>query len=210
MGIAAIGHRQNGRPAGYDRIAFTFRGASFPTYEFRWVARSELTQADGRVVPIAGDDVLRILFLRASIDLTAPRRASVAGLADVVEYAVADTETPNFSVGVGVHREISGDLRVESADRRAGDGDPRDGPRPGAVGRRLRRGPELRSRSRPEVRAAGGDPASRCSMVELGASMVDGVGDGAEHQERGGAAAQPRVGRVDRGDHHNGRDRGHP
>jgi hypothetical protein len=106
VGITAAGHRQGAQPAVYDRVAFTFLGTAFPSYEFRWAARSELTRADGRVVQISGEDVLLIVFLHASIDPAAPRRASVAGMADVVEYAVADTEEPNFSVGLGVHREI--------------------------------------------------------------------------------------------------------
>ncbi|HEX6471220.1 MAG TPA: hypothetical protein VF069_19120 [Streptosporangiaceae bacterium] len=112
VAIDAAGHRNLGNPP-FDRVSFTFTRA-FPTYEFAWAAKNEFrNDATGRLVPIAGDDLLKITFRQAQAhnsagNVTAPRRADVSGqtLGRVIAYANAGDFEGIVTYGLGVHRPI--------------------------------------------------------------------------------------------------------
>jgi hypothetical protein len=112
INIGAAGHRNLGTPP-FDRVSFTFTTA-FPTYEFKWIGKNDFrADASGRVVPIAGDDVLQIIFRQAQAhnaagQITAPRRANVSPftLGRVVAYANAGDFEGVVTYGLGVHRPI--------------------------------------------------------------------------------------------------------
>jgi hypothetical protein len=112
IAISAAGHRNLGNPP-FDRVSFTFTRA-FPTYEFAWSSKADFRDdATGRVVPIAGDDLLKITFRQAQAhdaagNITAPRRGDVSGqtLGRVLAYANAGDFEGVVTYGLGVHRPI--------------------------------------------------------------------------------------------------------
>lgn len=98
-----------GQPA-FNRMSFTFTDA-FPTYEFAFTSKL-VADGSGAVIPLPGDDVLRVIFREAQAH-TASGASSVTskppaqlGLNRMVGWAPAGDFEGVLTFGIGIHRTI--------------------------------------------------------------------------------------------------------
>jgi hypothetical protein len=104
-------HTAEHDPLPYSRISFTFTGA-FPSYHFEWVSKL-VGDASGKVIPLAGTDVLRIVFDQAQAHSADGTRSTIvsqpgrpAGLAAITDYAQAGDFEGVLSYGIGTTRAV--------------------------------------------------------------------------------------------------------
>ncbi len=96
----------------YNRMSFTFT-AAFPSYHFQWV--SQLTgDASGKVIPLAGTDVLRVVFDQAQAHSADGTRSTIVsqpgrpiGYPAMTDYAQAGDFEGVLSYGIGYTRAVS-------------------------------------------------------------------------------------------------------
>jgi hypothetical protein len=95
----------------YSRMSFTFTGA-FPSYHFEWVSKL-VGDASGTVIPLAGTDVLRIVFDQARAHSADGTRSTIVsqpgrpvGLAAMTDFAQAGDFEGVLSYGIGSTRAV--------------------------------------------------------------------------------------------------------
>lgn len=104
-------HRaEHGQPP-YNRMSFTFTRA-FPHYHFEWVSQL-VSDASGKVVPLAGTDVLKIVFDQARAHSADGTRSTIVsqparhiGYECMTDFAQAGDYEGVLSYGIGVTRHI--------------------------------------------------------------------------------------------------------
>jgi hypothetical protein len=104
-------HRaEHGQPP-HNRMSFTFTKA-FPRYHFEWVGQL-VSDASGKVVPLAGTDVLKIVFDQARAHSADGTRSTIAsepgrpiGFAAMTDFAQAGDFEGVLSYGIGVTRAV--------------------------------------------------------------------------------------------------------
>jgi hypothetical protein len=104
-------HTAEHAPVPYGRMSFTFTRA-FPGYHFEW-ASTLVGDASGTVIPLAGTDVLRIVFDQARAHSADGTRSTIVsqpsrpiGLAAMTDFAQAGDFEGVLSYGIGVTREV--------------------------------------------------------------------------------------------------------
>lgn len=103
-------HAEHGqRP--YNRMSFTFTRA-FPRYHFEWVSQL-VSDASGKVVPLAGTDVLKIVFDQARAHSADGTRSTIVsqparhiGYECMTDFAQAGDYEGVLSYGIGVTGHI--------------------------------------------------------------------------------------------------------
>jgi hypothetical protein len=103
-------HSEHGQPA-YTRMSFTFTRA-FPGYRFEWA--SQLTgDASGAVIPVAGTDVLKIVFGKAQAHSADGKRSTIVsqpgrplGYPAMTDYAQAGDFEGVLTYGIGYTRAV--------------------------------------------------------------------------------------------------------
>jgi hypothetical protein len=106
----SVGEHYQTNPT-YDRISFTFTG-TFPSYDAQWV-RQVVADGSGKVIPLAGNDFLRIHFTEAtahdssggSTVRSAPARH--VGYKAINEYAQAGDFEGALTYGLSNYRTIT-------------------------------------------------------------------------------------------------------
>lgn len=103
-------HSEHGQPA-YNRMSFTFTGA-FPSYHFEWASQL-VSDARGTVIPMAGTDVLKIVFDKAQAHSADGTRSTIAsqpgrplGYPAMTDYAQAGDFEGVLTYGIGTTRAI--------------------------------------------------------------------------------------------------------
>jgi hypothetical protein len=103
-------HSEHGQPA-YNRMSFTFTGA-FPGYHFEWASQL-VSDARGTVIPIAGTDVLKIVFDRAQAHSADGTRSTIIsqpgrplGYPAMTDYAQAGDFEGVLTYGIGYTRAV--------------------------------------------------------------------------------------------------------
>jgi hypothetical protein len=110
--ISVAGHTDLGSPV-FDRASFTFTGG-FPSYQYNWESPANFVgDASGQKVAIAGDDIVKIVFMTAQAHNSAgqstvtPRGANVhTTLGEIVAYANAGDFEGHLVYGLGAHRWV--------------------------------------------------------------------------------------------------------
>jgi len=104
-------HRAEHGQLPYNRMSFTFTRA-FPRYHFEWVSQL-VSDASGKVVPLAGTDVLKIVFDQARAHSADGTRSTVVsqparhiGYECMTDFAQAGDYEGVLSYGIGVTRHI--------------------------------------------------------------------------------------------------------
>jgi hypothetical protein len=104
-------HRAEHGQLPYNRMSFTFTRA-FPRYHFEWVGQL-VSDASGKVVPLAGTDVLKIVFDQARAHSADGTRSTIAsepgrpiGFAAMTDFAQAGDFEGVLSYGIGVTRAV--------------------------------------------------------------------------------------------------------
>lgn len=110
VSIAAGDHPAAGGERAFNRMSFTFTDA-FPAYEFAFTSKL-IADGSGQVIPLRGDDVLRVIF-RAAQAHTGSGASSVAsqppaqlGMDRMVAWAPAGDFEGVLTFGIGIHRTI--------------------------------------------------------------------------------------------------------
>jgi len=95
----------------YNRMSFTFTRA-FPSYHFGWVSQL-VGDASGKVIPLAGTDVLKIVFDQARAHSADGTRSTIVsqparhiGYECMTDFAQAGDYEGVLSYGIGVTRHI--------------------------------------------------------------------------------------------------------
>ena len=95
----------------YNRMSFTFTRA-FPSYHFEWVSQL-VSDASGQVVPVAGTDVLKIVFDQAQAHSADGTRSTIVsqpgrpvGYPAMTDYAQAGDFEGVLTYGIGYTRAV--------------------------------------------------------------------------------------------------------
>ena len=95
----------------YDRMSFTFTTA-FPSYHFEWVSQL-ISDASGKVVPLAGTDVLKVVFDQAQAHSADGTRSTIVsqpgrpiGDPAMTDYAQAGDFEGVLTYGIGTTRPV--------------------------------------------------------------------------------------------------------
>ena len=95
----------------YNRMSFTFTGA-FPSYHFEWVSQL-VSDASGKVVPLAGTDVLKIVFDQARAHSADGTRSTIVsqpgrplGYPGMTDFAQAGDFEGVLTYGIGYTRAV--------------------------------------------------------------------------------------------------------
>ena len=95
----------------YYRMSFTFTRA-FPSYHFEWVSKL-VSDASGKVVPLAGTDVLKIVFGQARAHSADGTRSTIVsqpgrpiGYPFMTDFAQAGDFEGVLTYGIGVTRPV--------------------------------------------------------------------------------------------------------
>ena len=95
----------------YSRMSFTFTQA-FPGYHFEWVSQL-VGDASGKVVPLAGTDVLRVVFDQAQAHSADGTRSTIVsqpgrpiGYPSMTDYARAGDYEGVLTYGIGSTRAV--------------------------------------------------------------------------------------------------------
>ena len=104
-------HTAEHDPLPYSRMSFTFTRA-FPSYHFEWVSKLA-GDASGTVIPLAGTDVLKIVFDQARAHSADGTRSTIVsqpgrpvGLAAITDFAQAGDFEGVLSYGIGTTRAV--------------------------------------------------------------------------------------------------------
>jgi len=104
-------HRAEHGQLPYNRMSFTFTRA-FPRYHFEWVSQL-VSDASGKVIPLAGADVLKIVFDQARAHSADGARSTIVsqparhiGYGCMTDFAQAGDYEGVLSYGIGVTRHI--------------------------------------------------------------------------------------------------------
>jgi hypothetical protein len=104
-------HRAEHGQLPYNRMSFTFTRA-FPRYHFEWVGQL-VSDASGKVVPLAGTDVLKIVFDQARAHSADGTRSTIVsqparhiGYECMTDFVQAGDYEGVLSYGIGVTREV--------------------------------------------------------------------------------------------------------
>jgi hypothetical protein len=100
----------HGQPA-YDRLSFTFTRA-FPGYHFEWAGQL-VGDASGTVIPVAGTDVLKIVFDKAQAHSADGTRSTIVsqpgrplGYHAMTDFAQAGDFEGVLTYGIGYTRAV--------------------------------------------------------------------------------------------------------
>lgn len=95
----------------YSRMSFTFTRA-FPSYHFEWVGQL-VSDASGKVVPLAGTDVLKVVFDQAQAHSADGTRSTIVsqpgrpiGYPSMTDYARAGDYEGVLTYGIGYTRAV--------------------------------------------------------------------------------------------------------
>jgi hypothetical protein len=108
----SVGHhpREHGQLP-YSRMSFTFTQA-FPGYHFEWVSQL-VSDASGKVVPLAGTDVLKVVFDQAQAHSADGTRSTIVsqpgrpiGYPSMTDYARAGDYEGVLTYGIGSTRAV--------------------------------------------------------------------------------------------------------
>jgi hypothetical protein len=95
----------------YNRMSFTFTGA-FPGYHFEWASKLA-SDASGQLVPLAGSDVLKIVFTQAQAHTADGTRSTIVsqpgrpiGYPFMTDFAQAGDFEGVLTYGIGVTRPV--------------------------------------------------------------------------------------------------------
>ena len=95
----------------YSRMSFTFTQA-FPSYHFEWVTQL-VSDASGKVVPLAGTDVLKVVFDQAQAHSADGTRSTIVsqpgrpiGYPSMTDYAWAGDYEGVLTYGIGYTRAV--------------------------------------------------------------------------------------------------------
>jgi hypothetical protein len=95
----------------YSRMSFTFTRA-FPSYHFEWVSQL-VSDASGKVVPLAGTDVLKVVFDQAQAHSADGTRSTIVsqpgrpiGCPSMTDYARAGDYEGVLTYGIGYTRAV--------------------------------------------------------------------------------------------------------
>jgi hypothetical protein len=104
-------HAAEHAPLPYSRMSFTFTRA-FPSYHFEWVSKLA-GDASGKMIPLAGTDVLKIVFDQARAHSADGTRSTIVsqpgrpvGLAAMTDFAQAGDFEGVLSYGIGTTRAV--------------------------------------------------------------------------------------------------------
>jgi hypothetical protein len=112
----SVGHHpgEHGQEHGqlpYSRMSFTFTQA-FPSYHFEWVTQL-VSDASGKVVPLAGTDVLKVVFDQAQAHSADGTRSTIVsqpgrpiGYPSMTDYARAGDYEGVLTYGIGSTRAV--------------------------------------------------------------------------------------------------------
>ena len=96
----------------YDRMSFAFTTA-FPNYRFEF-ANSLVSDASGKVIPLNGSDVLKIVFTQAQAHVADGTRSTIIsqpardiGYPRITDFAQAGDFEGTLSYGIGITRPVS-------------------------------------------------------------------------------------------------------
>jgi hypothetical protein len=103
-------HQEHGQPP-YYRVSFTFTRA-FPSYRFEWASKL-VSDASGKAVPLAGTDVLKIVFDHARAHTADGKRSTIVsqpgrpiGYQAMTDYAQAGDYEGVLTYGIGTTRAV--------------------------------------------------------------------------------------------------------
>ena len=109
--ISAGYHPEEHGQLPYSRMSFTFTRA-FPRYHFEWASQL-VSDASGKVIPLAGTDVLKIVFDQARAHSADGTRSTIVsqparhiGYECMTDFAQAGDYEGVLSYGIGVTRHI--------------------------------------------------------------------------------------------------------
>jgi hypothetical protein len=95
----------------YNRMSFSFTQA-FPSYHFEWVSQL-VSDASGKVVPLAGTDVLKVVFDQAQAHSADGTRSTIVsqpgrpiGYQSMTDYAQAGDYEGVLTYGIGYTRAV--------------------------------------------------------------------------------------------------------
>jgi len=95
----------------YSRMSFTFTRA-FPSYHFKWVSQL-VSDASGKMVPLAGTDVLKVVFDEAQANSADGTRSTIVsqpgrpiGYPSMTDYARAGDYEGVLIYGIGYTRAV--------------------------------------------------------------------------------------------------------
>ena len=95
----------------YNRMSFTFTRA-FPSYHFEWASQL-VSDASGKVIPLAGTDVLKVVFDQAQAHSADGTRSTIVsqpgrpiGYQSMTDYAMAGDYEGVLTYGVGYTRAV--------------------------------------------------------------------------------------------------------
>lgn len=95
----------------YNRMSFTFTRA-FPSYHFEWASQL-VSDASGKVVPLAGTDVLKVVFDQAQAHSTDGTRSTIVsqpdrpiGYPSMTDFAQAGDYEGVLTYGIGATRAV--------------------------------------------------------------------------------------------------------
>lgn len=107
VGYHPEGH---GQPP-YSRMSFAFTQA-FPSYHFEWVTQL-VSDASGKVVPLAGTDVLKVVFDQAQAHSAGGTRSTIVsqpgrpiGYPSMTDFAQAGDDEGVLTYGTGYTRAV--------------------------------------------------------------------------------------------------------
>jgi hypothetical protein len=103
-------HEEHGQLP-YYRMSFTFTRA-FPSYHFEWASQL-VSDASGKVVPLAGTDVLKVVFGQARAHSADGTRSTIVsqpgrpiGYQTMTDYAQAGDYEGVLTYGIGYTRAV--------------------------------------------------------------------------------------------------------
>jgi hypothetical protein len=95
----------------YNRMSFTFTRA-FPSYHFEWASQL-VSDASGKVIPLAGTDVLKVVFDQAGAHSADGTRSTIVsqpgrpiGYQSMTDYAQAGDYEGVLTYGIGYTRAV--------------------------------------------------------------------------------------------------------
>ena len=95
----------------YNRMSFTFTRA-FPSYHFEWASKL-VSDASGKVIPLAGTDVLKIVFDQAQAHSADGTRSTIVsqpgrpiGYPSMTDFAQAGDYEGVLTYGIGTTRAV--------------------------------------------------------------------------------------------------------
>ena len=95
----------------YNRMSFTFTRA-FPSYHFEWASQL-VSDASGKVIPLAGTDVLKVVFDQAGAHSADGTRSTIVsqpgrpiGYQSMTDYAQAGDYEGVLTYGIGYARAV--------------------------------------------------------------------------------------------------------